>query len=86
MMTNVRFLDLVKPMGHAASSVIPFAEQWTVPIVLIDKRTGLVGNLVLNENDPDLEGKRNILMRTGIKVFILPDDAGEAAILELLAA
>ncbi len=82
LMTNVRFLDLVFPKGHGSNQVVERCKEWTVAVVMIDKRNGQIGRLVLLSTDEDGEEKSWILRRTGYDIVIVEPDALESEVIE----
>lgn len=82
LMTEIRFLDLVIPKGHGGSQVVDRCKNWTVAIVMIDKRNGHLGRVVLLSTDEDAEEKSWILRRTGYDVVVIEPDGLESEVIE----
>lgn len=82
LMTNVGFLDLVFPKGHGSTQVVDRCKEWSVAVVMIDKRNGQVGRLVLLSTDEDVEEKTWILRRSGYDVVLVEPDALESEVIE----
>ena len=82
LMTNIGFLDLVFPKGHGANQVIERCREWSVAVVMIDKRNGQIGRLILLSTDEDVEEKSWILRRAGYDIVIVEPDALESEDIE----
>lgn len=84
--TGVRFLDLVEPKGNAAPDARRRCYDWTVAVVMVEKRTDRLARVVLRSDDVHAEEKRWVLRRAGIKVSIVEHDADEDAMRAAMAA
>lgn len=84
--TGTRFLDIVEPKGTAATTARRRCEDWTVAVVMIDKRTDRLSRVILRDDDAHAQEKRWVLRRAGIKVTVISPDADEDVMRAALAA
>lgn len=84
--TGTRFLDLVEPKGNAAPEARQRCYDWTVAVIMVDKRTERLSRVVLLSDDVHAEEKRWVLRRAGIKVSIVEHDADEDTMRAAMAA
>lgn len=86
LITNAPFLDLVTTKGARAEAVARRCHAWTVAVVMIDKRTGDSGRLIIWSDDSEMEEKTWILRRVGYKVIVVDRNGGEQQLIDAMAA
>lgn len=84
--TGARFLDLVRSCGRSAESANRTCREWTVAMVMIDKRTQAASRIILRSDDPDADEKSWILRRAGFKVMTIEPDVDEDGMRAAMAA
>lgn len=85
-LTNVPFFDLVKSKGKDAEKVTNQCREWTVAILMIEKRTGAKNKIIIWKNDPYENDKTWILKRLGYKVYVIDSEIEEDILLQEMAA
>lgn len=86
LLTNVPFLQVVRPKGNAAAVVSRRCASWLLPIVMVERRSGRIERVVLLNGDPDLGEKHGILRRTSVRTIVIAPDADEREVVTALAA
>lgn len=86
LLTNVPFLNVVRPKGNAAALVSRRCAGWLLPIVMIERRSGRIDRVVLLSGDADIAEKHGILRRTSVRTMVIAPDANETEVVTALAA
>jgi len=86
LLTGVPITTLITTRGPVAEEAARHCAAWSAAVVMVDKRTGNLGRIIVWSGDPQSADKAWLLRRVGYRVTLVDEDGEEAAMLEALAA
>lgn len=85
--TNVLLVDVLKPVGARSDDIFRDAKNQRLSVVMVHKMTARREAVIFTDReDPDLEAKRRIISRSGMKVIMMMDEPDENEIEKRMAA
>jgi hypothetical protein len=86
LLTCVPMMSLLATRGPQAEDVARHCAAWSAAVVMVDKRTGGLGRVIVWSADPLASEKAWMLRRVGYRVTLVDEDGEETAMLDAMAA
>jgi len=86
LLTGVPINTLITTRGPVAEEAVRHCTGWSAAVVMVDKRTGGLGRIIIWSGDPQCADKAWLLRRVGYRVTLVDEDGEEEAMISAMAA